>query len=39
MNKISLLSHEEVQKHPANKSPTKISFRFPKSKRFQGSNP
>lgn len=39
MNKISLVSHEEVQRHPTNNSPAKISFRFSKTKRFIDNNP
>lgn len=39
MNKISLVSHEEVQRHPNNNSPAKISFRFSKTKRFLDNNP
>lgn len=39
MNKISLATHEEIQKHPMNDSPAKISFRFSKTKRFKETNP
>ena len=39
MNTISIATHEEVQKHPANTSPSKVSFRFSKSKRFRDNNP
>ncbi len=39
MSKISLAGHEEVQKHPSNSSPSKVSFRFSKSKRFKDNNP
>lgn len=39
MNKISLVSPEDVQKHLANNSPSKVSFRFSKSKRFKDNNP
>jgi hypothetical protein len=39
MSKISLIPHENVQKHLANNSPSKVSFRFSKSKRFKDNNP
>jgi hypothetical protein len=39
MSKISLIPHENVQKHLANNSPSKLSFRFSKSKRFKDNNP
>jgi hypothetical protein len=39
MNKVSLATHEEIQKHCMNDSPAKISFRFPKTKRFEDNNP
>lgn len=39
MSKISLVPHEDVQKHLANNSPSKHSFRFSKSKRFKDNNP
>lgn len=39
MSKISLVPHENVQKHLANNSPSKVSFRFSKSKRFKDNNP
>lgn len=39
MSKISLVPHEDVQKHLANNSPAKVSFRFSKSKRFKDNNP
>jgi hypothetical protein len=39
MSKISLIPHEDVQKHPANSSPSKVSFRFSKTKRFKDNNP
>lgn len=32
-------SHEEIQKHPTNNSPAKISFRFSQTKRFKDNNP
>jgi hypothetical protein len=33
------VDHETVQKHQANNSPSKLSFRFSKSKRFKDNNP
>lgn len=39
MSKISLVPHEDVQKHLANNSPSKVSFRFSKTKRFKDNNP
>jgi len=39
MSKISIVSHEDVQKHQTNSSPSKVSFRFSKSKRFKDNNP
>lgn len=39
MSKISIVPHETVQKHLANNSPAKVSFRFSKSKRFKDNNP
>jgi hypothetical protein len=39
MSKISIVPHETVQKHLANNSPAKVSFRFSKSKRFNDNNP
>lgn len=39
MSKISMVGHEEVQKHLANNSPSKVSFRFSKSRRFKDNNP
>ena len=39
MSKLSKISHEQIQKHQANNSPSKLSFRFSKSKRFSDSNP
>ena len=39
MSKISLVTHEEVQNHIANNSPSKVSFRFSKAKRFKDNNP
>ena len=39
MSKISMVKHDEVQKHLANNSPSKISFRFSKTKRFKDNNP
>lgn len=39
MSKISIIPHEAVQKHLANNSPSKLSFRFSKSKRFKDNNP
>lgn len=39
MSKISMASHSEVQKHLANKSPGKVSFRFPQTKRFKDNHP
>ena len=39
MSKMSLVPHEEVQKHLANNSPSKVSFRFSKTKRFKANNP
>ena len=39
MSKISLVAHGDVQKHLANNSPSKVSFRFSKTKRFKDNNP
>ena len=39
MSKLSKISHEQVQKHLANNSPSKLSFRFSRSKRFKDNNP
>ena len=39
MSKISMVPHQDVQKHLANNSPAKVSFRFSKSKRFKDNNP
>ena len=39
MSKISIVDHEGVQKHLANNSPSKVSFRFSKTKRFKDNNP
>jgi len=36
---MSLIPPETVQKHLANNSPSKVSFRFSKSKRFKDNNP
>ena len=38
MNKISIVGHEGVQKHLTNNSPSKVSFRFSKTKRFKDNN-
>ena len=34
-----MVKHDEVQKHLDNNSPSKISFRFSKTKRFKDNNP
>lgn len=39
MSKVSIVGHDEVQKHLANNSPSKVSFRFSKTKRFKDNNP
>ena len=39
MSKISIVGHDVVQKHQTNCSPSKVSFRFSKSKRFKDNNP
>ena len=39
MSKVSIVGHEDVQKHLANNSPSKVSFRFSKTKRFKDNNP
>ena len=39
MSKISTVPHSEVQKHLANNSPAKVSFRFSQAKRFKDNNP
>ena len=39
MSKISITSHGDVQKHPSNNSPSKVSFRFSQAKRFKDNNP
>lgn len=39
MSKISMVGHDTVQKHLANNSPSKVSFRFSKTKRFKDNNP
>jgi len=39
MNKISTINPDEIRKHPANNSPSKIAHQFSKSKRFPEINP
>ena len=34
-----MVGHQEIQKHQTNCSPSKVSFRFSKSKRFKDNNP
>lgn len=39
MSNISLVGPQQIQKHQNNNSPSKVSFRFSKSKRFKDNNP
>ncbi len=39
MRQISTIDADLIRKHPANNSPSKVAFQFPKSKRFPDFNP